>query len=156
MNLGRILVVDNEDSSRFTMADYFSSVGYVVEEASDGEDALQKFVPGKFDCVISDLSIPKVGGLELLKKVRRQDRDVSFLIVAGYHSAVSAMKEGACDYVTKPFHMDDIQLKVSRALHIKKTEASLKKSKSLSLSLIVLMPVVVSAGVILGMFLKAI
>jgi DNA-binding NtrC family response regulator len=64
------------------------------------------------------------------------------------------MKEGACDYITKPFHMDDIQLKVARALHGRRREEALKKSKTVFLSLILAMPVLVSAGVMLGMFWK--
>jgi two-component system response regulator AtoC len=159
MNAARILLVDDEDSVRFTLNDYFSGMGYEVEEAGDGEEALKKFAPGKFDCVISDLLMPAIGGLELLKKIRCLDRNVSFLMMTGYpkiDGAVSAMKEGAHDYITKPFHMDDIQLKVERALHIKKTAAALRKGKTLSVSLVVLMPIVVSLGVILGILWKGI
>jgi DNA-binding NtrC family response regulator len=157
MNAGRILVVDDDESSRFTLHEYFTSVGYEVEEAGGGEEALKKFAPGKFDCVISDLYMPAMDGLELLKKIRHQDSHVSFLMVTGYpkiDSAVSAMKEGAYDYITKPFHMDDIQLRVERALHLKKTEESLKRGKILLLSLIVLMPILISLGIILGIFWK--
>lgn len=157
MNAGRILVVDDEDSTRFTLHDYFTSAGYEVEEASDGEAALKKFVPGKYDCVISDLFMPAINGMDLLKKIRCQDGDVSFLMVTGYpkiDSAIDAMKEGAYDYITKPFHMDDIQLKVERALYVKKTQASLKKSKNLSLGLLLLMPILVSMSILLGIFWK--
>lgn len=157
MGEGRILVVDDEESTRFTLNDYFTSIGYDVEEAGDGEEALKKFTPGKFDCVISDMFMPGIDGMELLKRIRLLDSDVSFLMVTGYpkiDSAISAMKEGAYDYITKPFHMDDIQLKVERALHNKKTEALLRKSKILFLSLIILMPILVSLGIILGIFWK--
>lgn len=87
---------------------------------------------------------------------RERFTDIDIKAYPQIDSAVCAMKEGACDYVTKPFHMDDIQLKVQRALHSKKRLATLKKSKILFMSLILLMPIAVSGGIILGMFWKAI
>jgi DNA-binding NtrC family response regulator len=155
MKAGRLLVVDDEETIRTTLDDFFTSIGYEVVTASDGQDALQKFVPGKFDCIISDLMMPSIDGIELLKRIRLQNSDIHFLMITGYpgiDSAVKAMKEGAYDYLTKPFHMEDIQMKVERAIHVKKTEASLKKIKGLFLTLIILIPVLVSLGIILGIF----
>ena len=155
MKAGRILVVDDEENIRLTLEECFTSIGYEVVTASDGEDALQKFAPGKFDCVISDLMMPSIDGIELLKRIRIQDSDVYFLMITGYpgiDSAVNAMKEGAYDYLTKPFHMEDIQLKVEKAIHVKRTEASLKKIKGLFLTLIILIPILVSLGIIFGIF----
>ncbi len=155
MNLGRILVVDDEESIRLTLSEYFTGIGYDVVTANDGEDALKQFVPGAFDCVISDLFMPTIDGLELLKSIRSKDNEVFFLMITGFpgiDSAISAMKEGAFDYITKPFHMEDIRMKVERALHVKKTEASLKRVKGLFLSFLILMPVLVSLGIIFGIF----
>ena len=81
--------------------------------------------------------------MELLRRIRVEDGDVFFLMITGFpgiDSAVNAMKEGAYDYIVKPFHMDDMRLKVERALHVKKTEASLKRVKGLFLSCIDLDP----------------
>jgi two-component system, NtrC family, response regulator PilR len=157
MKAGRILVVDDEESTRTTLHDYFTEIGYNVVTADDGEDALKKFVPGAFDCVISDLFMPEIDGIELLKRIRVEDSDVFFLMITGFpglDSAINAMKEGAYDYITKPFHMDDMRLKVERALHVKKTEASLKRVKGLFLSFIILIPVLVSLGILFGIFWK--
>ena len=157
MKAGRILVVDDEESSRVMLSDYFTGIGYDVVTAEDGEDALKKFTPGAFDCVISDLFMPTVDGLELLKKIKNEDHEVFFLIMTGYpaiDSAVNAMKEGAYDYITKPFHMEDIRLKVERALSMKKTEASLKRVKGLFLSVIILLPVLISLAIVFGIFWK--
>ena len=157
MNADRILVVDDEEFIRFTLNDYFTSLGYDVVTANDGEDALKKFTPSEFDCVISDLFMPKIDGIELLKRIRLQDDDVLFLMITGFpkiDGAVTAMKEGAYDYITKPFQMDDIQLKVERALHTKKTEASLKQMRSFFLSAIVLMPILLSIAIVVGVFWK--
>jgi len=157
MKAGRILVVDDEESSRSMLSDYFTGIGYDVVTAEDGEDALKKFTPGAFDCVISDLFMPTVDGLELLKKIRKEDHAVFFLIMTGFpgiDSAVKAMKEGAYDYVTKPFRMEDIRMKVERVLSAKKTEASLKRLKGLFLCLIILLPVLISLAIVFGIFWK--
>ena len=157
MVAGRILVVDDDDSSRVALNDCFSGIGYEVVEAGDGEDALRKFVPGKFDCIISDLFMPGMDGIELLKRIRLLDDDVVYLIITGFpgiDSAISAMKEGAYDYLIKPFHIEDIQLKIERALNIRKTEMSLKKVKGLILTLIILIPVLISLGIIFGILWK--
>lgn len=127
MSAGRILVVDDEESIRSTLNDYFADFDYTVVTASDGEDALKKFVPAGFDCIISDLSMPNINGLELLKQIKRQDDNVPFIMITGYpsgNSAVSAMEEGAYDYMAKPFHMEDIRRKVESAIKTKKTKKS--------------------------------
>jgi DNA-binding NtrC family response regulator len=157
MKAGRILVVDDEESSRLLLSDFFTGIGYDVVTAEDGEDALKKFTPGAFDCVISDLFMPTIDGLELLKKIKSEDRDVFFLIMTGFpgiDSAVNAMREGAYDYITKPFHMEDIRMKVERALSVKKTEASLRRVKGLFLSMIILLPVLISLAIVFGIFWK--
>ena len=69
-------------------------------------------------------------------------------------SAVNAIKEGAFDYITKPFQMDEMRMKVERALSVKKTEASLKKVKGLFMSVIILLPILTSLGILFGIFWK--
>lgn len=152
MKAGRILIVDDEESISSTLGDYFTSIGYDVVTASNGKEALTKFSPGAFDCIISDVLMPEIDGLELLKRVRLMDSDVSFLMITAYpiiDSAVNAVKEGAFDYITKPFHMEDIQIKVERALSVKKTEASLKKVRGLFLTFIILIPVLAGLAILL-------
>jgi len=157
MNAGRILVVDDEEVTRSVLNDYFVRAGYDVVTANDGEDALKKFIPGVFDCVISDLFMPGIDGLELLKEIKRRDDKVFFLMITGYPSidrAVDTMKEGAYDYVTKPFHMEDMRLKVERILNVKKAEKSLKTITSLFWGLIISVPIWLILGIILGIVWK--
>ena len=157
MNAGRILIIDHDKTIRSTLDEYLTNCGYEVFTACDGEDSLKKFAPGKFDCVMSDLFMSTTDGLELLNKIRRRDSNVSCLTVTGHpniDSAISAMREGHCDCIPKPFQMDDIQMTLERGLRIKKKEELLKKSKILLLSLIVTMPIWVSLGVILTIFWK--
>ena len=101
--------------------------------------------------------MPEIDGIELLNRLRAEDDDVLVLMIMGFpglDSAVNAMKEGAYDYIVKPFHIEDMRLKVERALHVKKTEASLRRVKVLFLSCIILIPVLVSLGIIFGIFWK--
>lgn len=157
MNGGRIFVVDDEESIRSTLNDYFVNFGYDVETACNGEDALEKFIPGKYDCVISDLFMPKIDGLELLKKIRMQDDKVFFLMITGYPSidnAVNVMKEGAYDYVIKPFNLEDIRIKVERGINNKRTEESLKKITGLFWGLIISIPIWLILGIIIGIVWK--
>ena len=157
MRVGRILVADDDDTIRTTLEDYFTLLGYDVVTAYDGEDALNKFVPGEFDCIISDLMMPRIDGLELLKKVKLQHKKVMFLMMTGYPSidnAVDAMKHGAYDYITKPIIMEDLRMKVERMLSAKKTEDSLKTITNLFWSLIISIPVWLILGIILGLVWK--
>ena len=64
MKTGHILVVDDDESTRSLLSEYFIQLGYEVKTANDGEDALKKFIPGAFDCIISDLFMPTIDGLE--------------------------------------------------------------------------------------------
>ena len=157
MNTGRILVVDDDEAIRSVLNDYLVTLGYDVTTASDGEDALKKFIPGVFDCVISDLMMPNIPGLELLKKIRMQDKKVFLIMITGYpsiDSAVNAIKEGAYDYLIKPFHMEDIRIKVERALSTRKTEKSLKSMTGLFWGVILSIPIWLILGIVLGIVWK--
>lgn len=157
MSSGRILVVDDEESIRSTLSEYLAGFGYEVVTAEDGEDALSKFYAGGFDCIVSDMIMPQVTGLDLLNKIRIMDDRVLFIMITGYpsiDSAVSAIKEGAYDYVTKPFHMEDIRLKLERAISSKKKEESLKRITGLFWALIISIPVWLVLGIVLGIVWK--
>ena len=157
MNAGRLLIVDDDEAIRSVLDEYFTSGGYEVVTAGDGEDALKKFVPGGFDCVISDLMMPKIDGLELLKMIRMQDSRVFFLMITGFpdiNNAVNAIKEGAYDYVTKPFHLEDIRIKVERILDIRKAHKSLKTMTGLFWALIASIPIWLILGILLGIVWK--
>ncbi|MBN2515744.1 MAG: response regulator [Deltaproteobacteria bacterium] len=154
MHKGTLLVVDDEESVRRLLKEFFESLGFEVVTADGGEDALQKFIPGKFDSVISDLFMPNINGIEFLKKIRQRDAKVMFLMITGYpslESAVEAMKEGAYDYITKPFTFDDIKIKLERALHARRLEQSLKKINGVMWGLIISIPIWLILGIALGL-----
>ena len=157
MSTGRILVVDDDEAIRSVLNDYLVALGYDVTMAIDGEDALKKFIPGVFDCVISDLMMPKITGLDLVKMIRTHDKKVFFVMITGYpsiDSAVNAIKEGAYDYLIKPFHMEDIRIKVERAISSRKMENSLKSMTGLLWGVILSIPIWLILGIVLGIVWK--
>jgi two-component system response regulator PilR (NtrC family) len=116
---GKILVVDDERSMREILEIFLKSEGYNVSAANNGESALETMKHDHFDLIITDMKMPKVGGLELLKNVKEICPDTVVVIITAFgttESAVEAMKLGAFDYITKPFQMDDIRLVVKNAL----------------------------------------
>lgn len=157
MKKGRILIVDDDEYILTLLNDFLVELGYHVITAVDGEDALANFVPDAFDCVITDMMMPKVSGLELMKKIRTLDKKVYLIMITGYPSvgdAINAMKEGAYDYLIKPVHLEDIRMKVERAISSKKTEKSLKSMSGLLWGAIISIPIWLILGIIVGIVWK--
>lgn len=116
---GRILVVDDEKSMREILEIFLKSEGYGVSVAENGEKAIKAVKEDIFDLIITDMNMPKVGGLELLRNVKQTAPDTVVVIITAFgttESAVEAMKLGAYDYIQKPFQMDDIRLVIKNAL----------------------------------------
>ena len=157
INTGRILVVDDDESIRSMLENYLAALGYDITTADDGQDAMKKFIPGKFDCVISDLMMPNIGGLDLLKAIKAIDPKISFIMITAFPSidnAINAIKEGAYDYITKPCNMKDIRYKVERALSARRAQQSLKSMTGLLWGVIISIPVWLIFGIVLGMVWK--
>jgi len=108
----RILVVDDEKIKRVTLADDLAGQGHDVVTAADGAEALRVLEEERFDMVVTDLKMPGIDGLELLKRLKQAaPTDVEVVMMTAYGSipvAVEAMKLGACDFVTKPFRNEDL------------------------------------------------
>lgn len=128
----KILIVDDEESIREFLEIMLRKEGYEVMVAEDGEAAKDVLSKKSFDMVISDLQMPKVNGLELLKSVRADYPDTVFLMITAFgttESAVEAMKLGAYDYITKPFKIDEVRLNIANALRSKNLEIENKVLK---------------------------
>lgn len=109
----RTLIVDDDETLRLTMSIALENQGYEVEEASDGEEAIQKVLasPHKFDAVILDINMPKVNGLKALQNIREINPQIFCLILTAHSDvkdAVLAIKHGAYDYVEKPVEAERI------------------------------------------------
>lgn len=111
--------------------------GFEVETAADGEDALAKVRHGDFDLVISDVKMPRLGGIELLEAIRSSSPDVAVVMLTGYGTvgeAVDAMKLGAFDFIEKPFDVARLMAAVDRALEKRELESLRRESRILSAS----------------------
>ncbi|MCB0421553.1 MAG: sigma-54-dependent Fis family transcriptional regulator [Bdellovibrionales bacterium] len=121
----RILVVDDEESIREFLDIMLRKEGYEVTCVEDGQKAIDIMAKKSFDMVISDLQMPNVTGIELLRKVREQNEDILFMLITAFgttESAVEAMKLGAYDYITKPFKIDEVRINIANALRSKNLE----------------------------------
>ncbi len=115
----KILIVDDEQSMRDVLSIMLKRAGYGVTVAADGEEAIAQLGKDIFDLVITDLKMPKVGGLDVLKAVKDSSPDTVVLVITAFAStetAIEAMKRGAYDYLTKPFQVDEVQLIIRNAL----------------------------------------
>lgn len=114
-----ILIAEDNDLSRENLAELLSLSGYNVKAVGNGRDAMEALLADKYELVITDLRMPQVDGLELLKFAKELRDDIIVILITGYatvDSAVDAMKMGAFDYITKPLKDDLVKLAVSRAL----------------------------------------
>jgi DNA-binding NtrC family response regulator len=117
--MSRILIVDDKEMMRDSVATMLSRKGHAVTVASGARAALEKIAERPADVVITDLQMPDMGGLELLAEIRGHDEQLPVIFMTAYgtvETAVAAMKQGAFDYLTKPFSGDELLLAVQRAL----------------------------------------
>ena len=116
--VSRVLVVDDEANLRKVLAAMLRKDGYEVTAAQDGEQALAEFEKNGADVIITDLVMPKLGGMDLLNRVKALRPDVPVIIITAHgtvDSAVEAIKAGAFDYITKPFEHSEIRGVVAKA-----------------------------------------
>ncbi len=121
----RILVVDDEESIREFLEIMLKKEGYDVTCAEDGAKAKDLLSKKAVDMVISDLQMPNMNGLELLKHVKEGYPELVFMMITAFgttESAVEAMKMGAYDYLTKPFKIDEVRINIHNALRTKNLE----------------------------------
>ena len=118
-NLSQILIIDDEANNRDALSMLLTSAGYRVQSTDSGEEALQIMQSTPFEIVITDLFLPGVSGIDILKKVKADSPYTNVILITGNASAetaVEAMKEGAFDYITKPFNIEKLKVLVAKAL----------------------------------------
>jgi two-component system response regulator PilR (NtrC family) len=117
--MAKILVADDELSMRQFLEILLKKEGHTVVSVADGQEGLSHFQAEKFDLLISDIKMPKMDGLELLRRVKEQQPNLAVIMVTAYASpedAIAAMKAGAYDYLTKPFKVEEIKSVIHHAL----------------------------------------
>ncbi len=128
----RILVVDDEESIRWVLGKCLEKEGYIVEYGEDGSEGIEKALSGNFSSIILDITMPDMTGFDVLNNIRSSGIDSPVIIITAQNTvknAIEAMKQGAYDYIAKPFDLDEVKITVSRAI------ASYENSKKLDLLL---------------------
>jgi two-component system response regulator AtoC len=123
--MGTVLLVDDEPGVLFTLKSVLQSRGHRTVTSGSGADALARL--SGVDAVVTDLAMPEIDGLEVLRQVRDRDASLPVILLTAHGSekvAVSAMKNGAYDYMTKPFDIDELAMVVERALEARALRVS--------------------------------
>ena len=123
--MGRILIADDHDSLRRGLAQAVAEAGHDVEEAPNGNAAIEKLHEGFFDVVVSDLKMGGSTGLEVLKTAKTLHPSCAIILMTAFGSvstAVEAMKSGAFDYVQKPFEIEEMEVKIEKALEMRRMQ----------------------------------
>jgi len=126
----RILIVEDERLIRWSLRQKFEGLDFHVTEVDDGASALRAIDAGVYDLIMLDYRLPDMTGLEILTKVREDDRDIVVIMMTAFstiESAVDAMKLGAYDYITKPFDMDQLLRTVNKALETTKLRREVRE-----------------------------
>ncbi len=130
---GRVLIVDDEKLMRVSLETQLKKEGFFVKSMKTAGDALKYFSNEEYDIVVSDLRLPGFDGIEFLKEIKNISQKTIVIIMTAYgtiESAVTAMREGAFDYICKPFTTDELIIRLERALTYKKATSELTRLRS--------------------------
>ncbi|MFN3533458.1 MAG: sigma-54-dependent transcriptional regulator [Candidatus Brocadia sp.] len=126
----KILIVDDEKLMRISLESQLKKEGYNVKSMDNALDGLRMVKSEEFDVVVTDLRLSGMSGMDFLKEIKKYNQEIIVIIMTAYgtlESAVSAIKEGAYDYIAKPFSTDELIIKLQRALHHKNTAAEVNR-----------------------------
>jgi len=119
MSKTRVLIIEDEKLIRWSLCQRFVEEGYIADEAETGGDGLRKLRDASYDLITLDYKLPDITGLDVLREVRKIDADIVVVMLTAYSNvedAVTAMRLGAFDYVSKPFKMDELMLTIEHGL----------------------------------------
>jgi len=117
--VAKILIVDDEQSIRYVLREILEDEKYQVEDAANGQDALEKLQSESFDVVLSDIKMPKMDGMALLEKVLEEGIDTQFIMISAHgtiDTALEATRKGAFDFIEKPPDLNRVLLAIRNAL----------------------------------------
>ena len=114
-----ILVIDDEKAIRKALIEILTFEGFVVDEAADGAEGAKKIKEGNYDCILCDIKMPKMDGLEVLQMAKEEKPDTPFIVISGHgniETAVDAVKKGAYDYISKPPDLNRLLITIRNAM----------------------------------------
>jgi len=125
-----ILVIDDEKAIRKTLAEILGFEGFTIDEAEDGEAGAKKLRENNYDCILCDIKMPRMDGLEVLEIARAHKPDIPFILISGHgniETAVEAVKKGAFDYISKPPDLNRLLITIRNAMDKKSLVAETKQ-----------------------------
>src|SRR5580704_4197331 len=114
-----ILVIDDEKAIRKALTEILTFEGFVVDEGADGAEGAKKIKEGNYDCILCDIKMPKMDGLEVLQMAKEEKPDTPFIVISGHgniETAVDAVKKGAYDYISKPPDLNRLLITIRNAM----------------------------------------
>lgn len=130
--MARILLVEDDKNSSLLLKSNLLSSGYEVSHSGDGESALIKFGESKYDLCLLDIMLPKMDGLSLAREIRKKDKTTPFIFLSARglpEDRVEGLRIGGEDYITKPFHLEELLLRIKIVLKRRDFENEKKATK---------------------------
>lgn len=125
-----ILIIDDEKAIRRTLTDILSFEGFTIDEAADGAEGIKKIKENNYDCILCDIKMPKMDGMEVLTAAREEKPDTPFIMISGHgniETAVEAVKKGAYDFISKPPDLNRLLITIRNAMDKKSLVAETKQ-----------------------------
>jgi DNA-binding response OmpR family regulator len=114
----KLLIIEDEEAMQRGLCKAFRKLDYIVDSAYDGEEALDLYFSNAYNLIVLDLNLPKLNGMDVLKEIRADNKEIPVLILSARNEAedkITGLDEGANDYIAKPFHFGELEARV-RAL----------------------------------------
>ena len=114
-----ILIIDDEKAIRKTLSEILSFEGFVIDEAADGAEGVKKIKDNNYDCILCDIKMPKMDGMEVLEQSKELKPDIPFIVISGHgniETAVEAVKKGAFDFISKPPDLNRLLITIRNAM----------------------------------------
>ena len=151
--MATVWVIDDESATSDVLAAMLQEIGYDTRVFNQAREALAAYRHGCADVVMTDIRMPGLDGLEFTRALRERDPRATIIILTGFPSvedAVEAIKMGAADYMTKPFRLEEVRLRLLRALEARDLQDRFRRNRILSWVLIGSLPVWFILGILLA------
>ena len=149
----RVLIVEDEADIRDVLVETLKRWGYDAVVAENGKVGLDKFRSQSFSLILTDIRMPVLDGLQMLKTMRKENQEIPIVVITGYpsvDSAVESLSEGADYYIVKPINFSDLKAKIGKSLEKRKTFEKILSLKRVNISLILLIPIWILLGYLIA------
>lgn len=155
--MANILIVDDELDILETLPNVFRAWGHYPLVARNGEEGLRIYQEQVVDCIITDIRMPEMDGLSLLQRIKMMDKNAMVILLTGYpsvDSAITALRQGAYDYLIKPVNLDEMRLRIERGLESREQKRRIPMLRGINWALIISIPLWLILGIILARALR--